>query len=333
MPQAHEYIVIEDNIILRSEIFQLPGNETLNIDVEAQPGATYFLLAAQDPNLPPIFGNPTATAVVEGCVGLVNPGAFNQFPQDDGEPWLDIDCHEVVASFDPNDKSAVPTGWQDEHFIDENTQLDYLIRFQNTGTDTAFRVVLIDTLPSFLDPVTIRPGASSHPYTFELSGQGVAKFIFNNILLPDSTTNEAASHGFVQFHIAQKPDNQHGTVIENTAGIYFDYNAPVYTNTTFHTIREPWVGVVSGSFETTKAEMAVMVSPNPMGDWAIFELLKPLPGENTFILWDALGKEVLRNNLTNGKALLQRQGMCPGIYFFNIENNGNRVGAGKLVVK
>jgi len=56
-------------------------------------------------------------------------------------------------------------------------------------------------------------------------------FHFENILLPDSTVNEPASHGFVQFRINQLTDNPIGTVIENTADIYFDLNKAIVTNT------------------------------------------------------------------------------------------------------
>jgi uncharacterized repeat protein (TIGR01451 family) len=333
MGQPFEYIVVEDNIILRIDQFQLAENEEVTFSEEAQEGATYHLVAAQDPNLPPIFGNPIATAVVEGCVGNVNPNTFNQFPLNDGQPWLDIDCRPVIAAYDPNDKQGFPTGWTEEHLIDERTDLDYLIRFQNTGTDTAFRVVIIDTLTAFLDPATIRPGASSHPYRMELSGQGVLAFIFDDILLPDSNVNEALSHGFVQFHIAQKADNQPGTLIENTAGIYFDFNAPVITNTTFHKVREPWVQVLSGSVETNEAAMAVKITPNPMGDWAIFEVEKLQSGENTLIIVDTNGREVARQPFTQNKALVQRTGLGAGVYFFRVENGNGTTAAGKLVVR
>ncbi|MCC6725882.1 MAG: T9SS type A sorting domain-containing protein [Saprospiraceae bacterium] len=333
MPQPQAYIVIEDNIILMTDDIQLLENQTFQFSVEAQEGATYHLLASQDPNMPAIFGYQYATAAVEGCSGTANPAAISQFPQDDGEPWLSIDCHEVVASFDPNDKSAMPTGWQDEHFIQASTELDYLIRFQNTGTDTAFRVVLIDTLSSFLDPTTIRLGASSHPYNFRLSGQGVAKFIFEDILLPDSNVNEALSHGFVQFHIAQQPDNQPGMVIENTAGIYFDYNAPVYTNTTFHTIHMPWMRMVNGSLETFKDKMSVKISPNPMGDWAMIELENLTPGENRLVLLDVNGKEVLQQPFTQNNTLVQRSGLVAGLYFFKVENTAGLLATGKLIVR
>ncbi|MBK8565088.1 MAG: T9SS type A sorting domain-containing protein [Saprospiraceae bacterium] len=331
MGQPLGYIVIEDNIILRHNGFQLTEGEELIFKEEAKEGATYHLIAMQDPDLPPAIGSPLSVASVEGCLGLVNPGAFSQFPHN-SNPWHYKDCKQVIASFDPNDKTGFPTGWQDEHFIDERTDLDYLIRFQNTGTDTAFKVVIIDTLSAFLEPSSIRPGASSHPYRFELSGQGVAKFIFDDILLPDSNVNEALSHGFVQFHIAQQPGNQPGTRIENNVDIYFDFNAPVRTNTTFHTIREPWVQVVNGSFESIQDKTMVKISPNPMGDWAIIELDSVQPGENTLTLMDGMGRQVLQTKFNNGKALLQRQNLIAGIYFFTIENNGNRVGTGKLAV-
>lgn len=333
MGHPFEYIVIEDNIILRNSQFQLAENEEVMFMETAQNGSTYHLLANQDPTLPAILGNPFATASVEGCLGIANPGAINQFPLDDGEPWLDIDCNQVVSSFDPNDKTGFPTGWQDEHFIDERTNLDYLIRFQNTGTDTAFNIVIIDTLSSFLNPITIRPGAGSHSYRMELSGHGIVRFIFEDIMLPDSNVNEALSHGFVQFHIAQQPDNQPGTRIENTADIYFDFNAPVRTDTAFHTIREPWVQVVNGSVETFLEQLDVKISPNPMGDWAMIEVAKLAPGENTLTLFDSNGIQVLHQQLNQNKMLLQRYGLVAGLYYFRIENKGRTMGSGKIIVR
>jgi hypothetical protein len=333
MPAAQGYIVIEDNLIMMSGEVQLLAGQSTTVAITAVPSATYHMLAMQDPDLPASLGHLIASASIEGCLGSVNPGAFNQIPQDDGEPWLDIDCHPVVASFDPNDKTGFPTGWTEEHLIDEHTDLDYLIRFQNTGTDTAFRVVIIDTLSAFLDPATVKPGASSHSYRFEMSGQGVAKFTLDDIMLPDSNVNEPLSHGFVKFHIAQQPGNPPGTVIENTVGIYFDYNAPIYTNTTLHKVREPWIQVIIGSVEMFAQKMQVSVSPNPMSDWATIEAANLPPGENTLLLSDAMGREVQRLPFSEGRAHLQRSGLAAGVYFFRVENGGKVLAAGKLVVR
>ncbi len=333
MQEPQGYIVIEDNIILMSGDFQLLQGETKTSKIAATTGATYHLVAAQAPNLPAFLGNHIATASVEGCVGEVDEGAFNQLPFDDGEPWVASDCHPIIASFDPNDKTAFPSGWAEDHIIDDRTDLEYLIRFQNTGTDTAFKVVIVDTLSQFLDPATIRLGAGSHPFVFDLNGQGVATFTFDNILLPDSTTNEPESHGFVKFRISQKPDNEIGTRIENTAYIYFDYNSAVQTNTVFHTIGEPWVQVVSGSIEVFEPGVQVAVFPNPFYEMATIELDGWKGRGGTVSLSDLNGKPILQKEFIGEKIALQRRDLPTGIYFFKIENHGKMIGTGKVVVR
>ena len=73
-------------------------------------------------------------------------------------------------------KWAFPLGFGDENYIYRGQDIEYLIRFQNTGTDTAFFVTIRDTLSDFLDITTVRPGASSHNYNFTVSEEGVYKF-------------------------------------------------------------------------------------------------------------------------------------------------------------
>ena len=96
----------------------------------------------------------------------------------------------------------------------------YILRFQNLGTAPAFDVVIRDTLSEHFDISSIRPGVASHDYTFHLEGNGVAVFTFENINLPDSTSNPEGSQGFVTFSIRQNEDLPLGTVIKNDAAIY-----------------------------------------------------------------------------------------------------------------
>jgi len=137
----------------------------------------------------------------------------------------------VTGSYDPNDKTAYTSTRASEslYFIDEDDWVDYVIRFQNTGTDTAFNVVVTDTLPATLDPATVSLVGASHTHTWMMQGQGILKFIFPNILLPDSNVNEPLSHGLISFRIRPRMPIAPGTVIENIANIYFDYNPPVIT--------------------------------------------------------------------------------------------------------
>ena len=136
--------------------------------------------------------------------------------------------HIITGAYDPNEKQVTPEG----NFLPViNNLIDYTILFQNTGNDTAFNVVIIDTLDADLDVTTFVPGASSHPYETELSGQGIVKFIFNNILLPDSISDEPNSHGFISFKIKPKQYLAHNTIISNSSHIVFDFNPPITTNT------------------------------------------------------------------------------------------------------
>ena len=107
---------------------------------------------------------------------------------------------------------------------------------------------------------------------FEFLPGGVAQFTFDNIMLPDSNINEAASHGFVSFKINQTVNNPVGSVIYNSAAIYFDFNAPIITNETFHTIHDPWIEIFQIATEEIPVLPNVMVYPNPFQHSARIEL-------------------------------------------------------------
>jgi uncharacterized repeat protein (TIGR01451 family) len=151
------------------------------------------------------------------------------------------ECTTIIASYDPNDKQVASQQFEQNAYVTEEEfmlgdTLHYLIRFQNTGNDTAFIVIVRDTLSSWLDPVTVVTDVASHAYEFRISGHGVLEWRFNNILLPDSTTNEEASHGFIKYHLLPRDTMPPGGIIYNEADIYFDYNNPITTNQTISTL-------------------------------------------------------------------------------------------------
>jgi uncharacterized repeat protein (TIGR01451 family) len=202
-------------------------------------GRTWRMEVDQHPLL---LGNSRPNSTIERCGNLANwtPGLYNLMPQDDADFFVDIFCGEVSGSYDPNDKTGFPLGLGSNHNILPNQDLEYLIRFQNTGTDTAFNVVIRDTLSSLLDIFSVVSSVSSHDYSFRIYGQRVLEWTFHNIMLPDSNINEALSHGFVTFKVNPISNLPNGSQIENTAQIYFDYNAPIVTNTYQHTIWTPY---------------------------------------------------------------------------------------------
>ena len=168
----------------------------------------------------------------------------------------------VTGSYDPNDKTArTSSGSSDtQYFIDEDEWIDYTIRFQNTGTDTAFKVVITDTLDVDLDMLRFEQGASSHAVEVAFRVGRVVEWTFDNILLPDSNTNEAASHGSVNFRIAPVQPLLAGTVLSNNADIFFDFNEPVRTNTVMLT--EDF----STGQEQAQVQQHMRLLPNPVND-------------------------------------------------------------------
>ncbi|MBL7783758.1 MAG: T9SS type A sorting domain-containing protein [Saprospiraceae bacterium] len=331
MPQALEYIIIEDAVLLMQDNFQLGPLETRDIALPAN-GSTYHLIAQQEPNAP---GNDLPLAAVEGCStgSSFSTGFYNQYPQNDGDPFVSEYCPVVRNSYDPNDKQAVPTGFDEAHYIYPNTDLEYTIRFQNTGNDTAFRVVLIDTLSRYLDPSSIQIGASSHPVNFRLEGNRVLKFTFQPIALPDSTTNLDGSQGYVTFRIRQNPGLPTGTVIENNADIYFDFNAPVRTNTVFHTIHEPPFEVVSAVNVLDNVWVKVETYPNPFSEQLRIQVSGAEVKEASFQLYSTTGQLVRTLPLLDNQAVLQREGLDTGLYFYTVQAGGKMVGTGKIIVK
>ncbi len=150
---------------------------------------------------------------------------------------VDTLSQTLVCAYDPNDKMATPAGSDSMGFISPLVdELEYTIRFQNTGNDTAITVIIRDQLDENLQWETFTPLASSHDYYIETNASGLVKFIFENIMLPDSNVNEIESHGFIKYKIGLKPDLAIGTSIRNSAKIYFDENPAVLTNTKINTI-------------------------------------------------------------------------------------------------
>lgn len=142
----------------------------------------------------------------------------------------------VSAAYDPNDLQVNPGGQCSPAYVLKDKKLTYTVRFQNTGNYKATNVYIRDNVSYDLDINTIKILAKSHPQlAIEILPGNLVNFRFDNINLPDSTHDEPGSHGFFVFEIAPKPGLPDNTVIENSVGIYFDFNAPVITNTVKNT--------------------------------------------------------------------------------------------------
>ncbi len=331
MTEPVDYVIIEDIMIRMTGDVQLLAGESETFTVTAN-GSTWRL-ESDEAAYHPL--ETFASATIEGCPDGFNPmsyGFFNLFPMPDEAPFEDIDCQDNIGSYDPNDKTGFPLGVGEQRFIEPGQPLDYLIRFQNTGTDTAFNILVIDSLPQTVDPASIRILGSSHPMTFVLGDRGVARFIFSNIMLPDSNVNEALSHGFVKFSIAQKPDLALGTTIENEAEIYFDFNEAIVTNRTLHTLGEDFLMEVSAA-QTLVTGLEMEVFPNPTQAIANFRFKGHELRDGLLTVLDQQGRPVGATPFTGTSCQFDGTGLASGVYFFKVEDNGKGIATGKLLVK
>jgi uncharacterized repeat protein (TIGR01451 family) len=228
-------------------------------------------------------------------------------------------CYNVVNSYDPNIKETYPENVQPGF----NDWLTYTIHFQNTGNAPAMNIRLLDTLDNVLDMETFQVINYSHPNLIDLTGN-VLNVRFPNIQLPDSTSNSAGSTGFIQYRAKPKTSWVAPYQIKNTAYIYFDYNAPIVTNTTFNSILIP-----TGLHNQTETVMNLF--PNPTSGIFTIELNTK---EKQFIqVFDITGNAVLSHVIENGKATIDGNNLAAGIYNICIKGSSSVTNKKLVIVK
>ncbi|MFM2283960.1 MAG: hypothetical protein RL222_1464 [Bacteroidota bacterium] len=337
MTSPRKYIVIQDNVMRISKNYQLEINETLTETLQTEAGSTYRIIAEQFPGLPETLGDPFTTAALENCkpVAEFSTGFFTQFPNYDGEPFRSVSCNPIIGSYDPNDKVASPTGYSTPHYIEANTAINYQINFQNTGNDTAFRVVVVDTIAATLDINSIEAGVSSHAYTFQRLDSNVIAFVFDDINLVDSNRNEALSHGFVKFRINQQQDLTDGTIIYNRAAIYFDFNAPIITNSTYHTIGREFIEVnlISKVRHSKYQVQDIAVFPNPFRDRTQIIIKGEILPDPVLHLMNMEGRIIRTIKGISNAFEISRDELANGFYLFRIMQGNEHIADGKLIAQ
>ena len=236
---------------------------------------------------------------------------------------LDTLCQVVVGSYDPNDKlvDATPE-------ILPGQTLEYTVRFQNTGNYWAQNVYIRDTLDSNLDLSTLRILGTSHAMNYSLGTSDAVTFNFPNIVLPDSGRDEPGSHGFVTYQVKVKNGLADGTHIYNTAHIYFDFNLPIVTNTT-----DNFIDLGTG-IERIYDSFQVQLYPNPMSEFAWLRFENASQASFDFRLMDLSGR-VLQEELDFHADWIRidRNGLAPGVYLYQLSKETGEAVSGKIVVQ
>jgi uncharacterized repeat protein (TIGR01451 family) len=211
-------------------------------------------------------------------------------------------CYNVVNSYDPNMKEVYPVNVSPGY----DDWFTYTIHFQNTGNAPAFNIRLRDTLDANLDINSFEILGYSHPAQVSLSGN-VLTVRFNNIMLPDSTFDYEGSMGYFQYRLKPLPNLINGTQIENTAYIYFDYNAPIITNTT-----QSNFNLTVGDQSTFVTKNDFILYPNPSNGIFNFKDTKNLKQVE---LYNIMGEPIL---LQGNQKQINLNGFAKGIYYARI---------------
>lgn len=188
----------------------------------------------------------------------IEPLAGDQTPGDNKAV-----AHQTVAnSFDPNAKEVTPAGEITTEQVAQGQWLEYTIHFENVGSAEAVNVRVEDQLSQLLDPATFEIVASSDAPTLVTLTGGLLVARFDGIRLAPPSTGSTANQGFLSYRIKALGSIGAGQTIENSASIFFDFNAPIITNTTMTRVSLPAAGValqaLSGSSYCAGAALPVL---------------------------------------------------------------------------
>jgi len=226
---------------------------------------------------------------------------------------------KIASSYDPNDKLVSPGLPNVLNEIDINTSyITYTIRFENEGNFSAKDIYILDELDPNLDLNSIQLIESSHEVFLDellIDGKRTLRFFFKDIFLDYTSNNPEASQGYVKFAVRPINGIAANSIVENTAAIYFDQNAPIITNTTQHQFVELFLS--SGDF--TSGKMDVIAIPNPVVNGVA--LTFPEIGDYTIQVYDVMGRLIATKSINNQKiGFLDLSRLSKGYYILNIRS-------------
>jgi uncharacterized repeat protein (TIGR01451 family) len=216
----------------------------------------------------------------------------------------------VRLSYDPNEMTVLPSG-----FILAGTKLQYTISFENTGNATASNIYVMDTLSDNVDLKSLRLLASSAAMNvtyLNWLGHNIVKFDFPNINLLDSTHHNQCD-GTVMFNVNAFAGLANGTTILNHAGIFFDDNPVVMTNTV-----EDIIGIGSG-VATVKNAPKAQIFPNPATDE--LSIITQQGDYKSFSISNLMGQVKLEQEINSTQTTINIQSLPTGVYYITLKGD------------
>ncbi len=236
----------------------------------------------------------------------------------------------VMGAFDPNDKYSTTETNITPAQVENGDYISYVIRFQNIGNDTAFKVVILDTLDANLDWGSFEMVNASHAFSVQLLNGNILKFSSNNLQLPPSSVDEYGSHGFVAYKLKPKKTMSSGKSVINTAHIYFDFNTPVMTNKVITNVL-----LLSDAGKNSVKKSGYKLYPNPNTGHFNIEFYAPYASPLKIVLYDINGRMVFQQEIQHrysSNIPFSLNGIASGLYNLVLITEQETVSS-KLVVE
>jgi uncharacterized repeat protein (TIGR01451 family) len=310
-------LTLDNNVVYESSdvaLTQRSGNSLTWSVVNLQPFESRNLM---------IFTKTNVSAPLNGNVVYAYEGTLTSATDADATNSKGTSTIAIRGSYDPNDITVDRKEYirKATDATTPNVPLAYTIRFQNTGNAEAIRVEVLDTIQEKLDLTAFEMVAASHKFEVQIVPDTnkvkrtytVVKWIFDNINLLDSTAKEACSHGFVKYsikNISTKTNYVKDSIL-NKAAIYFDFNAPVITNTA----STKFSTLTVSSLEQYNLEFKAY--PNPTNGIVNIELAKET--DATIEVFNAVGQAVSRQILRGSNGQVDMSGFQTGFYILTIK--------------
>ena len=264
-----------------------------------------------------------STSVLSDVGDFVDFWAYISKPDGDLNPANNSKMltQEIMGPIDPNDMLSWPSGLGENSFIGIDQLLTYRVRFQNVGNYPVQNAVITNRIKSDLDINSFNMTGASHQVDVEINNREII-FRFDDILLPDSSTNEVQSHGFVEYTILPDPLCMNGTVLNNQASIIFDFEKAIETNITRHVVLNPDENLPE-----------ILIVPNPSrGDVTLYS--ESLQEVNRIEVVNGTGKVVYiptfeQNNLG---VYMQTDKLITGVYVLRIYQKNEEVKVARMVI-
>ncbi|MEZ5026282.1 MAG: T9SS type A sorting domain-containing protein [Chitinophagales bacterium] len=236
----------------------------------------------------------------------------------------------VLNAYDPNDKIEAHGSGITRQQINNGDYLYYTIRFQNTGNASASIIKIVDTLSNNLDWSTLEILNNTHNLALTVSNKNILTWYSNSVFLPDSTNDEAHSHGYISFRIKPKTNLLPTDKIENRAHIYFDFNPAITTNTVTTSILEERTTSIRNN--TIKE---IHLFPSPTNGDVQLEFNSTLSKAMQLHIVDINGKEIRSENIATtigfNSINISLNNLPKGIYLIQLNDKNQNLYYGKVI--